>query len=86
MVRRARSQTLTLPRMSARAAIALVIMERLQRADEVAGDHQVVRLVDRDAVRIESVRGRRERPRLHEPRASRRTRPPARVVRRRCHP
>ena len=31
-------------------------VERAQRADEVAGDHEVVRFVDREAVRIESVR------------------------------
>ena len=36
--------------------VAVVDMERAQRADEVAGDHEVVRFVDRDAVRIESVR------------------------------
>ena len=49
-------------------AIALVIMERLQRADEIAGDHEVVCLVDRETMRIEAVRRRCKRPCLHEPR------------------
>ena len=35
--------------------VAAVDVERAQRTDEVAGDHEVVRFVDRDAVRIESV-------------------------------
>ena len=45
--------------------VAAVHVERAQRTDEVTGDHEVVRFVDRDAVRIESVVGRREGPRLH---------------------
>ena len=49
-----------------RAAATAVDMQRVHRADEVAGDHEVVRLVNRDAVRIESVIGRSSRPRLDE--------------------
>ena len=62
--------------------VATVHVQRAQRTDEVTGDHQVVRFVDRDAVRIESVLGRLDRPRLHGLQSWSCTRPPVRVARR----